>query len=55
MIEWMRFALIVSIAAADHIAREILVSVNTTWEFVSNRGRWIVQEKVRALLARLRS
>jgi hypothetical protein len=55
MIEWMRFALIVCIAAADHIAHEILVSVSATWDFVRNRGRWIVQEKLRVLLARLRS
>ncbi len=54
MIEWMRFGLIVTIAVIDHLVHELIVSFNTTWDFLRHRGRWIVQEKMRAVLARRR-
>ena len=54
MTEWIRFVFIVLIAAADHVAHEIVLSFNTTWDFLRHRGRWIVQEKLRLILSRIR-
>ena len=49
MIEWMRFAAIITIAVADHVKHEIVLSFNTTRDFVRYRLRWIVRDKVRRL------
>ena len=54
MIEWARFALIVFLTVADHLVHEIVLSFNTTWDFLRYRGRYIVQEKLRVMLSRLR-
>lgn len=54
MMEWLRFALIVAVAAMDHIAHEIAVSFNTTWDFLRHRGRYVVQEKLIVMLSRRR-
>jgi hypothetical protein len=52
MIEWLRFVLIVCLTALDHLAHEIVLSFNTTWDFLRHRGRWILQEKMRAMFSR---
>jgi len=52
--DWLRFFLIVLIAAADHVMYEIRLSFNTTKDFVRYRLRWIVVEKLRKMLARPR-
>jgi hypothetical protein len=49
MIEWMRFALIVCIAVIDHVVYEVVLSFNTTRDFVWYRLRWIASEKLRTL------
>jgi hypothetical protein len=54
VIEWFRFALIVAIAAADHVIYETVLSFNTTRDFVRYRLRWIVRDKLRAVWARAR-
>jgi hypothetical protein len=52
MIEWMRFAIIVLIAATAHVLYELVLSFNTTRDFVWYRLRWIVRDKLRATLRR---
>jgi hypothetical protein len=52
MIEWMRFAIIVCIAATAHVLYELVLSFNTTRDFVGYRLRWIVREKLRAVWRR---
>ena len=49
MIELIRFALIVCLAALDHIAHEIVLCFNTTSDFVKYRLRWIVWDKIRVM------
>jgi len=51
MIEWMRFALIVFIAVVEHMLHEVVLSFNTTRDFVRYRLRWIVRDKLRTLWA----
>jgi len=47
MIEWLRFALIIVIAALEHIAQETVLSFNTTRDFVRYRVRWILRDKLK--------
>ena len=47
MIEWMRFAIIVYIAATAHVLYELALSFKTTRDFVWYRLRWIAREKLR--------
>lgn len=49
MIEFLRFAIIIVIAALEHIAHETILSFNTTRDFVRYRVRWIVRDKLRTL------
>ncbi len=49
MIEWLRFAFIIVIAALEHIAHETVVSFNTTRDFVRYRVRWILRDKLKTL------
>ena len=49
MIEWLRFALIIVIAALEHIAQETVLSFNTTRDFVRYRVRWILRDKLKTL------
>ena len=49
MIEWLRFALIIVIAALEHIAYETVLSFNTTRDFVRYRVRWILRDKLKTL------
>ena len=49
MIEWLRFTLIVCVAALDHLWHEMALSFNTTSDFVRGRLRWIVIEKLRVM------
>ena len=49
MIEFLRFGLIVAITALDHIAHEIVVSFNTTADFLKYRLRWIIRDKIRVM------
>jgi hypothetical protein len=50
MIEWARFLFIVAVAAADHLWYETVLSFNTTRDFVRYRLRWIVRDKLRAMV-----
>ena len=52
MIEWLRFVIIVCIAATAHVLYELVLSFNTTRDFVWYRLRWIVRDKFRATLRR---
>jgi hypothetical protein len=52
MIEWMRFAIIVGIAATAHVLYELVLSFNTTRDFVWYRLRWVAREKLRAVWRR---
>ena len=47
MVEWMRFALIVSVGVVDHLVHETVVSFNTTRDFIRYRLRWVVRDVVR--------
>ena len=49
MIDWLRFAFIVSIIAIDDVLREVAMSFTTTRDFIRYRIRWIVQDKARTL------
>jgi hypothetical protein len=49
MIEWLRFAFIIVIAALEHIAYETVLSFNTTRDFVRYRVRWILRDKLKTL------
>ena len=52
MTEWLRLAFIVLIIAIDDIARETVLSFNTTRDFVRYRLKWIVRDKMRTLWRR---
>lgn len=54
MIEWMRFGFIVFIAVVDHVAHEVVLSFNTTRDFVRYRVKWIVRDKLRVMWTRRR-
>ena len=54
MIEWMRFALIVLITISDHVLHEVVLSFNTTRDFVRYRLKWIVRDKLRVMWERRR-
>jgi hypothetical protein len=49
MIEWLRFAFIILIAALEYIAYETVLSFNTTRDFVRYRVRWILRDKLKTL------
>jgi len=49
MIEWLRFAGIIVIAALEHITYETIVSFNTTRDFVRYRVRWILRDKLKTI------
>jgi hypothetical protein len=51
MIEWMRFALIVFLIVIDHVLHEVVLSFNTTRDFVRYRLKWIVRDKLRTMWA----
>ena len=54
MIEWMRFAIIVCIAATAHLLYELARSFSATRDFIWYRLRWIAREKLRAAWRRRR-
>jgi len=49
MIERLRFAVIIFFTVVDYVARETIVSFNSTCDFVRYRVRWIVRDKLRAM------
>jgi hypothetical protein len=49
MTDWMRFGLIVCITVLDHLMHEIVLSFNTTLDFVRYRLKWIVRDKLRSM------
>jgi hypothetical protein len=49
MVEWLRFVLIVFIIVMDDLLRELVLSFNTTRDFVRYRMKWIVRDKLRVL------
>lgn len=49
MSEWVRFGIIICVAAAEYAAEETIRSFNTTWDFLRYRVRWIVRDKLRAM------
>lgn len=55
MIEWMRFAFIVCLAAIEHLVHEMVLSFNTTRDFVWYRLRWIVRDAFRERLRKVRA
>ena len=51
MIEWMRFALIVSVAAVDNVVSETVLSFGITRDLIRDRLRWqTFRRKLRRLL-----
>ena len=46
MINWLRFILIVNVIVLDDLARETVLSFNTTRDLIRYRLRWILRDKL---------
>jgi hypothetical protein len=44
--DWLRFILVVNVIVLDDLAREIVLSFNTTRDLIRYRLRWILRDKL---------